>query len=357
MSLPPLPKEDLEAVFCQVGKDWEKLRGKNVFLTGGSGFFGSWLLETLLFSEDRLGLGVKVWALSRDPKRFRERLPYLAGHSSVFSVGGGVEGFAFPREKMNFVIHSMVPDPGMPLPEMEAWFEAGTARLLELAARDKCDGFLLCSTGAVYQTQNRPLREEDPLIPLDALLSYGRIRRQVEDQCKEACAADGIPLKIARGFAFAGPRLPLDGNFAFGNFIRDVLQGETIKVKDGTPFRSYLYSSDMTIWLWKILLRGKRNHSYNVGSNTIITISMLAHRIETIAELFNYEGLPKAPKAMPTSGHASSVYVPEAQRSISAMNLGVTTSLDESIAKTLRYNTLCKRQTKQKLPFARRNRS
>jgi len=59
VSLPPLPKENLEGVFCQVGKDWERLRGKNVFLTGGSGFFGSWLLEKLLFSEYRLGLGVK----------------------------------------------------------------------------------------------------------------------------------------------------------------------------------------------------------------------------------------------------------------------------------------------------------
>ena len=285
MSLPPLPKEDLEAVFCQVGKDWERLRGKNVFLTGGSGFFGSWLLETLLFSEDRLGLGVKVWALSRDPKRFQERLPYLAGHSSVFSVGGGVEGFAFPREKMNFVIHSMVPDLGMPLPEMEAWFEAGTARLLELAARDKCDGFLLCSTGAVYQTQNRPLREEDPLIPLDAPLSYGRIRRQVEDQCREACSDRGLQLKIARGFAFAGPRLPENVGFAMADFLRDAAAGKPVQVKgDGEPVRSYLYAADMAVWLWKILLRAPPAGIFNVGSEEGIRLLDLAYKIASRAK-------------------------------------------------------------------------
>ena len=342
MSLPPLPKEDLEAVFCQVGKDWEKLRGKNVFLTGGSGFFGSWLLETLLFSEDRLGLGVKVWTLSRDPKRFQERLPYLAEHSSVVSVGGGVEGFAFPREKINFVIHSMVSDSGMPLPEMEAWFEAGTARLLELAVRDKSEGFLLCSTGAVYQPKNKPLDEEDPLIPLDAPLSYGRIRRQVEDQCKEACATNEIPLKIVRGFTFAGPRLPLDRNFAFGNFIRDVLQGEKIKVKDGTPFRSYLYSSDMTIWLWKILLNGKKNFPYNVGSSTEITISMLAKRIVNVVRHSDKRDLQESAISLATSGQTSGYYVPQTRRIISEMNLGKTTSLDRSIKKTINYALLTK---------------
>lgn len=340
MPLPPLPKEDLEAVFCQVGKEWERLRGKNVFLTGGSGFFGSWLLETLLFSQDRLGLGVKVWALSRDPKRFRERLPYLAGHSTVHSAGGGVEGFEFPREKMNFVIHSMVPDPRMPLPEMEAWFGVGTARLLELAVRDKSEGFLLCSTGAVYQPKNKPLSEEDPLIPLDAPLSYGRIRRQVEDQCRKACAVNGIPLKIGRGFAFAGPRLPLDGNFAFGNFIRDVIKGETIKIKDGTPTRSYLYSSDMAIWLWKILLDGKNNLTYNVGSNVKITISTLAQRIAKVASHSKNSELREDEKTLPPSGHTSSFYVPQTRKIISEMNLENITPLDGSIKKTINYALL-----------------
>jgi dTDP-glucose 4,6-dehydratase len=337
MSLSPLPKEDLEAVFCQVGKDWEKLRGKSVFLTGGSGFFGSWLLESLLFSEDRLGLGVKVWALSRDPKRFRDRLPHLAGHIAVQLVGGGVEGFAFPREKMNFIIHSMVPDSGMPLLKMETWFSAGTARLLELAVRDKSEGFLLCSTGAVYQPQSRPLSEEDPLIPLAAPLSYGRIRRQVEEQCLKLCKSHGIPLKIARGFAVAGPRLPLDANFAFGNFIRDAIQGEPIKVKNGAPYRSYLYSADLTIWLWKILLQGRAFIPYNVGSDTKITISMLAQRIATVTHLANNSGVPETREPLSGSDTASAVYVPQTQRITSEMNLAKTTSLDESINKTLYY--------------------
>lgn len=274
---PPLPREDLEAVFAQVGNDWERARGKNVFLTGGSGFFGSWLLETLLFAEDQLKLGVKIWALSRDPGRFRMRLPHLAGHKAVNLLGGGVESFALPKGKMDFAIHSMVPDPGMPLPEMEEWFRRGTGRLLELAVRNKSEGFLLCSTGAVYLPQNRPLSEEDPLIPLDAPLSYGRIRRQVEDQCLESCKANGIPLKIARGFTFAGPRLPENAGFALVDFLKDAAAGRNIRVKGtGEPVRSYLYAADMAVWLWKILLDRPNSGAFNVGSEKGIRLADLA---------------------------------------------------------------------------------
>jgi len=147
---------DLEKVFQHVGRKWDNLRGKRVFLTGASGFFGSWLLETLLFAEDRLKLGVRVWALSRDPERFWGRLPHLAGYRAVQVVGAGVENFVIPNEKMDFVIHSVVPDPGRPFPEMEEWFRLGTGRLLDLAVRGKSDGLLLCCTGELICPETVP---------------------------------------------------------------------------------------------------------------------------------------------------------------------------------------------------------
>lgn len=45
---------DLEHVFTHV--DWEELRDQNIFITGGTGWFGKWMVETLIYANDRLKL-------------------------------------------------------------------------------------------------------------------------------------------------------------------------------------------------------------------------------------------------------------------------------------------------------------
>ena len=331
-SQPPLPTEDLEQVFEQVGELWEKLRDKRLFLTGGSGFFGSWLLETLLFAEERKNLGVKVWVLTRSLGRFRAKLPHLARHPAVRLVEGRAEDFPFPGEQMNFVIHSMVPDPGLPLEEMEKWFERGTQRLLELAVRDRSEGFLLCSTGAVYQPQGRPLSEEDPLVPLDGPLTYGRIRRQVEEQCMEACQRHGVPLKIARGFSFAGPRLPENAGFALSDFLQDAAAGREITVKGtGLQLRSFMHAKDMVIQLWTIFLHGGPVKVFNVGSEQGVRLIDLAVRIANLA------GLGVGILGRPTTGNSQNhFYIPSMDRSLKMLDVVHPMSLEQILAREVR---------------------
>ena len=51
-------EKDLNHVFTSVGNLWEELRGKQLFITGGTGFFGSWILESLVWANDKLDLGL-----------------------------------------------------------------------------------------------------------------------------------------------------------------------------------------------------------------------------------------------------------------------------------------------------------
>jgi len=73
------------------------------------------------------------------------------------------------------------------------------------------------------------------------------------------------------------------------------------------------------------------------GSDTKITISMLAQRIATVTRLANNSGVPETREPLSKTDKASAVYVPQTQRITSEMNLAKTTSLDESINKTLYY--------------------
>ena len=161
----------------------------------------------------------------------------------------------------------------------------GTRHVLEFAKICSCRKLLLASSGAVYGRQPIELERvsEDYLgapDPVHAASAYGEGKRVAELLVSQTGAAAGFEVKIARGFAFLGPNLPLDGTYAAGNFIRDAIAGGPIRIAgDGTPMRSFLYGSDLAVWLWIILFRGRPSRAYNVGSEQYISISGLAEMI------------------------------------------------------------------------------
>ena len=73
-------QDDLDAMFAALEGHWPKLAGKSVFMTGGTGFIGRWMLEALADADRRLSLGIKVTILTRDPAAFREKAPDLANY-------------------------------------------------------------------------------------------------------------------------------------------------------------------------------------------------------------------------------------------------------------------------------------
>ena len=157
------------------------------------------------------------------------------------------------------------------------------------AAAASAKKLLLTSSGAVYGPQPAGLSHvpedytgaPDPLLPASV---YGEGKRAAELMCSLAAGAD-LEIKIARCFAFIGPHLPLHAHFAAGNFLADALAGRNIKIaSDGSSIRSYLYASDLAIWLWTMLFRAPSLRAYNVGSEDAVSIAELA---ETTARIVN----------------------------------------------------------------------
>ena len=325
----PLPPEDLEHVFRLAGGCWNRLEGKRVLFTGASGFFGSWLLETFLHAGTRLNLPFRAIALTRDEHRFSQELPHLAGDPRVELLESDAAAMPVPDGPVDFVIHSLFAP--APLPEMEAYFERATGRLLEIAALKNAGGCLLCSTGAVYKPSRNPIPENWPRFGPGDPLSYPRIRTQVEDQWAAGFTRSGLPVTIARGFAFVGPRLPLDGQFAVGNFLRDALAGGPVTVRgEGTPVRSYLHAADLAARLWTILVRGQPGGIYNVGSGAEITIGETAHAVAGLVR-------PSAPVRVLHEDSGFSYYVPDTTRFDRAFPLSPPIPFSEALERTWKW--------------------
>jgi nucleoside-diphosphate-sugar epimerase len=289
---PHINQIDLDHILRHTLPLWDELKGKRIFITGGTGFFGRWLLESFAYANDRLGLGAEAVVLSRNPAAFAIKAPHLASHPSIRLVQGNVRTFDFPDGEFAFIIHAAA-ESGMRQSQDDALrtFETltlGTHRVLEFAMAHAVQRFIYVSSGAVYGKQPSELERIPETYtggpdPTDPTSAYGEGKRAAEMLCTLYMQEYGIPISVARCFAFAGLYLPLDAHFAMGNFIRDALAGGPIRVLgDGTPYRSYLYAADLAIWLWTILLKGKAGRPYNVGSDLPISIGDLAYLIRDL---------------------------------------------------------------------------
>jgi nucleoside-diphosphate-sugar epimerase len=335
---------DMDHILDHTRDLWGSFQGERLFITGGTGFFGCWILESFTWAVDRLGLNSQVVVLTRDPQAFEQKAPHLANHPAVHLLRGDICSFDFPDGHFTHLIHGAT-ESGQKRhdknpSQMLFTIVKGTQRVLEMAGFCGAENFLFTSSGAVYGQQPTEIShiDEDFKGGPDVLKpdsAYGEGKRIAELLCTLHAMDYPTKLKIARGFAFVGPYLPLDVHFAIGNFIRDGMLGSAIQVQgDGSPYRSYLYSADLTVWLWTILIKGIPLRPYNVGSEEALSISDLA---KTVAEAF--EPRPAINIAQsPKIGVNPPRYVPSVKRASGELGLMQHINLNLAIRKTIAWH-------------------
>lgn len=335
---------DLDLIAAGTMGLWDELRGQRIFLTGGTGFFGCWLVESFCHINRLFRLNAQLTILTRNLAAFAEKCPHLAADPAVTLYRGDVRTFAFPPGEFRYMIHaateaSATQAANAPL-DMLSTIVAGTERALQFASGHGVSKFLLTSSGAVYGRQPADLTHvpetypgaPDPLLPASV---YAEGKRAAELLCALYHANSGLDCKITRCWAFCGPYLPLNQHFAIGNFIADALAGHPIQIQgDGTPRRSYLYAADLAVWLWTILFRAPALTPINVGSGHDVSILELA---QTVAATLNPQAEIQVAR-QPIPGAPPSRYVPSVDRARQLLNLRPTVSLEESIRRTAQWH-------------------
>ena len=334
-----LTATDLNGIASDLTQQVALLQDRQIFLTGGTGFFGKWVLHSFLALRQDFHLNASLTVLSREPDRFLASYPEFKGQDGLDFLSGDVRTFDFSGcQTFDFVIHgataaSATLEKENPA-EMESVITEGTRHVLDLALHSSVSRFLFISSGAVYGPQPPTLSHIPETYEGSPTTAYGRGKKIAEQLCLEA-SAGRFDCIIARPFAFVGPYLPLDAHFAIGNFIRDCLENRPIVIQsDGTPLRSYLYTADLTEWLWTILLRGENARPYNVGSSEAISIFDLAHLVRRCAGTKNeiiVQG-KKIEGALPVR------YVPSVNRAEKELGLSQRYSLTDAIRRTIAWH-------------------
>jgi nucleoside-diphosphate-sugar epimerase len=340
-----LPVEDLEHIYQNTQDIWESCRGKSIFLTGGTGFFGKWLLESFIYIDEKLALNAKITTLTRNPEAFLKEYPFYKEHANTVQfVKGDILNYDFNLdEKFQFIIHAATAaseslNKSNPLLMMDT-ITIGTRKVLDFAITQPLEGFLFISSGAIYGKQpwNHTHINESDCFKININNSnsaYAEGKRIAELYCSTYFEKYNLPIKIARCFAFVGPFLPLDTHFAIGNFINNAIKNEDIIIKgDGSTIRSYMYASDLMVCLWNLLFVGELNSPYNIGSNQDISIKKLAENIKKISNktievkvlgtLIDFKNID--------------IYCPNTTR-MKNLKLHKEIGLNESILKTLNFN-------------------
>ena len=317
---------------------WLKLKGQSIFITGGTGFIGKWLLATLLDADQKLSLDCRITVLSRDPGSFQRAWPAVA--ERVNWIAGDVRDFPITNEQFDVIVHAAT-DVASQVSSQDVFSTCldGTRHLLKLASKCGASKLLLVSSGAIYgplptgmtHVPETHLGGPNPLLASSA---YGEGKRVSEWLCAQA-SATGLEVKISRVFALVGPHLPLDKQFAIGNFLKAAMAGERVVIQgDGTPYRSYLYAADMAAWLWAVLIRGQPGRAYNVGSDQSLSIRALAERVCKL--LVSKQGVMVVQAAQPDLPAVH--FVPDIKRARHELHLPAPMGLDEAISRSARWH-------------------
>ena len=331
-----LPPEDLSDSVRNSATDLERWRGSRVLVTGGTGFLGSWLVASLIRANQVSNLELQVDLVTRSPRTVPPSV-----QSEVRVIDSDVSVMAPVVGEYSLIVHGAASSAasygsgdGDPRHMVRTILD-GTKAALEVAARTRAR-VLFLSSGAVYGQQlTSEVAEDDTTGPdvLNPRMAYGEAKRMAETLCAVATAAGEAVVSVARLFAFVGPRIPLDGHFAAGNFLADALAGRPIRVAgDGTAVRTYLYCGDLPEWCWAIAARGRPAAAYNVGSSVPVSIAGLAELIGGLVS-------PTLPVHIlgEASSEPASRYVPSTELAAAELGLMVRTDLPTAFGKSLRW--------------------
>jgi UDP-glucuronate decarboxylase len=301
---------DLSYIIECLHNEFKSLAGKRLLITGGGGFLGYYLTQTIthwnrhhdeceaihLTVYDNYSRGNPAWLQALGEQKKVDLVP----HDVRQPLPKNLQDF-------HYIIHAAsIASPTYyrihPIETMDANVN-GLRHLLEYSLERKnqtkqVEGFLFFSTSEIYgNPSSKDVPTPETYCGLVSCTGpracYDESKRYGETMCVNFTKQYALPIKTARPFNNYGPGIKLTDKRVLPDFARDVLSDqEIVLLSDGSPTRTFCYVADAVIGYYKILVNGRPGEAYNIGVQTPeISMRELAERVAKAGrELFGYTG-------------------------------------------------------------------
>jgi UDP-glucuronate decarboxylase len=309
VDLRDLLREDLEYVCANLVEEFERMAGGRLLVTGGAGFLGYSLVQSVLHWNGTRGRDpIHVTVFDNYARGVPAWLAALRGDARLALVPHDMSK-PLPAEMPAFdwIVHAAgIASPtyyrARPLETIDANIQ-GLRNLLDRAVRladagRPVRGFLFFSSSEIYgdpppEWIPTPEHYRGNVSCTGPRACYDESKRFGETLCVTFARQHGVPVTIARPFNNYGPGLKITDRRVLPDFARDVLAGrDIVMLSDGSPRRTFCYVADAVVGYYKVLVRGRPGEPYNVGiDRPEISMEELAELVAcTARDLFGYRG-------------------------------------------------------------------
>ena len=244
--------------------NWDKLKGKSFFISGGTGLLGSGIIEVLRYLNTEFDAGIKVYSLSRRGGESDDTVTHIQGDvvhpidisdsvDYVLHLASNTHPAQYKSDPVGTITTNVL----------------GANNLLQLAANKKAERFLLASSVEIYgQGTELPMAEEycGYIDCNNARSGYNEAKRTCEALCQSYRQQYGVDCVIARLSRLIGVDKKKDTK-AMAQFMANAVEGQDIILKSkGLQRFSYCYLPDAVSGVFCLLLQGKNGEAYNISA-------------------------------------------------------------------------------------------
>lgn len=259
-----LELEDIKRV-AELSYDWNKLNGKTVLISGGTGFIGSFICNVIRYRNEKYGANIHIVSLSRHggmsdntEKRIAADITLPISYDGpvdyILHLASNTHPAQYAADPVGTITTNII----------------GCNNLLKLAVEKKSDRFLLASSNEIYGQGTEMLMDETYSGYIDcntARAGYNEAKRTCEALCQSYKSQYGVDVIIARLTRTVGADHKKDTK-AMSQFMENAVNGEDIVLKSrGNQRYSYSYVADTVSGIFKVLFDGVNGEAYNISDD------------------------------------------------------------------------------------------